>query len=113
MMIGDNNGTRTLARGLSSSEPKSIVSAALECHRQAQENGGSGPNGRTIVEIVRCSTSLLDADNLGGSVKYLLDAIRYCGLIRDDDPGSIELKVSQIKVAHRKEVGVSVRVISP
>jgi hypothetical protein len=95
---------------LSPSEPKSPVRAALLAKRQNEEGCQKGANGRIIVEITRCSTSLLDADNLGGSVKYLLDAIRCTKLIPNDDPASIELKVSQIKVARRKEVGTHIRI---
>jgi hypothetical protein len=104
---------RALASRLSSSQPQSVVQAALGRHLLAQEKGNQGSPGRVIVEIVRCSTSVLDADNLGGSVKYLIDAIRHSGLISNDDPSTIDLKVSQIKVAHRKEVGVFLRIISP
>jgi hypothetical protein len=106
------NETGPMDRGLRSSEPKSAVAAALGIHLQSQERSDAGLNGRVIVQITRCSTGILDADNLAGSVKFILDALRSAKLIPGDDPASIELKVSQIKVARRKEIGTHVRIIS-
>jgi hypothetical protein len=99
-----------MVEGLRSSEPESAVREAILANSQDEEGSKKSAHGRVIVQITRCSTALLDSDNLGGSVKFLLDAIRYSGLIPDDDPASIELQVSQIKVARRKEVGTHIRI---
>lgn len=70
-----------------------------------------GPGeGRAHVSIERRSLKLLDKDNLYGSVKFLCDALRYAGLIADDDPESIELTVTQRRVRHRAETGTEVTV---
>lgn len=45
----------------------------------------------------------LDADNLAGGSKCLVDEIRYSGLIPDDTPEAIELQVQQVKVKHYAE----------
>jgi hypothetical protein len=46
----------------------------------------------------------LDVDNGAGGCKPLLDAIRYEGLIPDDDPSSIEFNFRQyqVKKPHRR-----------
>ena len=68
--------------------------------------------GRAHVSIDRRSLNLLDKDNLYGSVKFLCDALRYAGLIADDDPESIELTVTQRRVGTRKETGTLVEVVT-
>ena len=90
---------------------KSAISAALGLYFENKKASDPGRPGRITVQITRCSTSLLDADNLGGSVKFVLDALRRANLIPDDDPASIDLQVSQVKVARRKEIGTHVRII--
>jgi hypothetical protein len=67
--------------------------------------------GRLEVRITRRGTKLLDKDNLYGGVKYACDALRYAGLIPEDDPEAIELIVTQEKV-RRKDCG-TVIVIEP
>ena len=58
---------------------------------------------RAHVSIVRCSTRSLDPDNLRGSVKELIDCLRYARLITDDTEAAISLDVSQEKVVSRKD----------
>jgi hypothetical protein len=67
------------------------------------EGGGSG-------RITVVGTKLLDADNLAGSVKFVLDACRYLNLIRDDSPDAISLEVRQRK-AHKEETGTLIEII--
>jgi len=57
-----------------------------------------GSEGLTCVRITRLGVRLLDADNLCGGVKFLLDACRYEGLIPEDNPQAIHLIVRQRKV---------------
>jgi len=64
----------------------------------AETHEAGGP-GRITVRITRFGTRLLDADNLCGGVKYLLDALRYAKVIPEDNPQAIRLVVSQIKAA--------------
>jgi len=54
--------------------------------------------GLVTVRITRLGVRLLDADNLCGGVKFLLDACRYEGLIPEDNPQAISLIVRQRKV---------------
>lgn len=61
---------------------------------QAPQKGAA----RVLVRIVSCRVKLLDVDNLYGGAKPYVDALRYCGAIRDDSPGAIELRVEQEKV---------------
>lgn len=68
--------------------------------------------GRTIVCITRYGVRLLDTDNAYGGCKPLIDALRYAGHIRDDDPASIQLIVTQKKVK-KDQTGTSVIIIKP
>lgn len=67
----------------------------LDSH-PTQEGGPAGPRYR--VTITRYGSKLLDIDNGAGGCKPLLDAIRYEGLIPDDDPGTIDFVFRQQKV---------------
>lgn len=62
-----------------------------------------GDSVRSKVSIVSYRRRLLDVDNLFGGVKYFVDSLRYAGLIRNDDPESISLIVSQVKVKTKQE----------
>lgn len=53
------------------------------------------PSERVRVEITRQGGRTLDQDNLVGSVKILVDALRNVNLIRDDTPAAIDLIVRQ------------------
>jgi hypothetical protein len=70
-------------------------SESLDSH-QAQSGGEAGPRYR--LTITRYGTKLLDIDNGVGGCKPLIDALRYEGLIPEDDPGTIELIFRQTKV---------------
>jgi hypothetical protein len=82
--------------------PQGLPDSIAQCHvgsasldpNKAQETGP----GRYLVRFERRGTRLLDKDNLYGSVKWGCDALRYFGIIPDDDPTSIELEVTQTKV---------------
>ena len=63
-----------------------------------QEQDEEGGPGRFAVRIERRGSRLLDADNLAGSVKFVLDALRYQKLIPEDNPAAIELEVTQAVV---------------
>lgn len=57
--------------------------------------------GRVAVTITCYFTRPLDPDNC--SVKHALDGLRYAGLIPDDRPQDIDLRIRQVKVAQRCE----------
>ena len=67
----------------------------LDSH-QAQEGSSGRPRFR--VTITRYGSRPLDVDNGAGGCKPLLDAIRYEGLIPDDDPTTIDFIFRQYQV---------------
>jgi hypothetical protein len=74
--------------------------------------GQEGSAGRIEVRITRLGTRLLDADNLSGGVKWLLDGLRYEKLIPEDNPQAIRLIVAQRK-AGKDERGTLIEIIYP
>lgn len=50
---------------------------------------------RVLIRFVSVRKRLLDPDNL--SEKWLLDCLRYCGIIRGDEPEKITLETTQRK----------------
>ena len=55
------------------------------------------------MRITRQATRLLDADNLAGGCKPLIDQLRYAGLIPDDSPEQVEITFTQTKVKKGQE----------
>lgn len=75
---------------------------------------GEGPGkGRIVVRIISLRTSLLDEDNLAGGCKYITDAIRNVGLIRDDNPGATALRWEQKKVPHKDQEETVIEITYP
>ena len=80
------------------------------CHPKPQHDAGAEPldpyaaqsggqaGARYRLTITRYGAKLLDIDNGVGGCKPLIDALRYEGLIPEDDPGTIELIFRQRKV---------------
>lgn len=95
-----------MASELSPGVAESNSASPLASSPQRKEKGMVRP----IVRIIRCSTRLLDEDNLWGSVKPLLDQLRSAHLIPGDDPASIELKVEQTRVKHRNQQGTGIEI---
>lgn len=98
-----------MATGLHSGEPKQNSVQAVVCGLQTEEKNSQ----RTIVSITRYAFQLLDLDNLWGSVKPLVDQLRYSGLIRDDSQEEINLEVAQVQVRRIKEVGTKIEITYP
>ena len=88
-------------------KPKQVVRDEPLAAAQGKETS----TGRTVVRIVSFRTRLCDTDNLCGGCKYAVDALRYNGLIPNDDPQSIELRVTQIKVKTRKQERTEIEII--
>ena len=103
-------GNKPVAQGLHPSRPKSAVEKALLAYFQDPKRSAPSGDGRINVYITRCSTTLLDDDNV--SVKFILDAIRDSGLIPDDDRESIKLHLEQIQVGTKEEIGTHIRIVS-
>lgn len=56
---------------------------------------------RVAVRIESRRSRLIDPDNL--CPKYLIDGLRYSGLLQDDNPEQITLEVTQTKVKKGEE----------
>jgi len=80
-----------------SSEPKSAL--WIEPVEQEEDEGGNLRRSRIRITSKRCR--LLDPDNL--CCKYIIDALRYCKVIKDDTTKEIEVYIKQEKVKTRKE----------
>ena len=52
-------------------------------------------HGKVQVRICRRSRGMLDQDNLAGSAKFVLDALKVSKVIADDSPAHIELTCEQ------------------
>jgi hypothetical protein len=98
-----------MAPRLSTGKPESVVSAALERHLQSQEASGT----RIVIRIVKYSIQLSDKTNLYAGYKQLEDQLRYSGLIPNDDPETISIEITQIKVSHRRESGTWIEIAYP
>lgn len=97
--------------GLSHPQPKPIIRHdSLGKAKGKEKSHGSGPGGTHRVTITSHRARAVDPDNLAGGSKYLIDALRVCGLITDDSPEHIELVVRQEKVAHRSGEYTSVEI---
>jgi hypothetical protein len=67
-------------------------------------------NPKYTLALTRFSTKTLDVDNLAGGSKPLIDQIRYAKLIPDDNPESVEITFSQVKVKTQAEQRTEVRI---
>jgi hypothetical protein len=81
-------------------KPKHDARQASLDNDEDQKGGPSSPRYR--VTITRYGAKLLDVDNGAGGCKPLLDAMRYEGLIPDDDPGSIDFVFRQQKAKNKE-----------
>ena len=80
-----------------SAEPKSAL--WIEPMGEEEDEGGDFRRSRIRITSKRCR--LLDPDNL--CVKYIVDALRHCSVIKDDTTKEIEVFIKQEKVKTRKE----------
>jgi hypothetical protein len=55
--------------------------------------------GKRCLTIERHSRGMLDKDGAYGGCKPLIDAVKRCGLIIDDNPKHCDLEVVQVKLA--------------
>jgi hypothetical protein len=80
----------------------------LDYRREAQSRGVP------VVRIINYTTHPIDEwDNLKGGSKFLVDQLRYSGLIREDTKEAVEIKISQVKVRHYNETGTRVQIFYP
>lgn len=72
----------------------------------------SGPCRVTITR--HYASTPLDRDNCYAAAKLPLDALRKCGIIKDDDNQTLmSLSCKQVKVATRKEQGTEIIITGP
>lgn len=64
------------------------------------------PYAKARVTIDRRSRGQLDPDNLVGSCKPIIDALRSCHVLADDTPAHLELIVTQSKGSARTRIKV-------
>jgi hypothetical protein len=73
--------------------------AKLECHPWHEpleaDKGQEATTARLHIRFTSVRKRLCDPDNI--SVKWQLDALRYCGAIDGDEPEKITLEVDQRK----------------
>lgn len=75
--------------------PTAVVEHGDANARRAETPAIDRNTERFIVRIVSVRKRLLDPDNI--CEKFLIDGLRYAGLISNDDPGKITLETSQRK----------------
>ena len=85
------------------------------CDEQVEALGskkGSNKSGgpRYSVRIRSYRIKLVDVDNLYGGCKHFIDALRLCTVIPEDDPSTIDLKVTQEKVSKYAEIKTEIEV---
>lgn len=67
------------------------------CDEPLAKGKGEKADGRRFrVSVVAKRNRLLDPDN--ACAKSIVDCLRYAGIIKQDDPGSIDYSISQEKV---------------
>ena len=103
----DEQTNNTMAPRISNPEPKQ--DSRLPLDNSTSNEAGSAK--RVEVRITRRSIKLLDADNLAGGCKHLIDAMRKEKLIVNDDPETIDLIFKQERVKTKKEQGMIVEII--
>lgn len=81
--------------------PDTVVKCPFRLQPLGEEEGEGEGSGRIAVRINSRRVRLLDPDNL--TPKYVLDGLRYSGLIYDDRATDIIFSCEQEKVAHRAE----------
>jgi len=78
-----------------------ISECPFRCEPLGTEEGEGESPGRIAIRFISRRVRLLDPDNL--TPKYVLDGLRYAGLIYDDRASDITFSCEQEKVAHRAE----------
>jgi hypothetical protein len=83
-------------------EPDSVP--PLASHPQTEVRSAT----RRRVRITVCTQRLRDPDN--NCVKWLIDSLRYFGILADDSPEHITLEVVQRKVKTKQEQGTLIEI---
>lgn len=86
---------------------------AFQHEAPRQDAGEKESAGRSHVRITSYRIRCCDIDNITGGAKFLIDSLRYAGVIRDDRPEDITLEVRQRKVTSREQEGTLIEVETP
>ena len=109
-----NPKLRAQIRAQIETQPARIHTSKLECPAQQpfQETYEDEKRSRAslIVVITRCSSRLLDVDNLYGANKGICDALRYAKIIPEDNPETIDLQCRQIKTKDKSQHGTKIEI---
>lgn len=109
MLSGASASTRqlnpSLVAGVLAAEPEPRPVPALA---RSQADEGCRPR-RRHIRITARRTRLCDPDNQ--VVKFIIDALRYNGIIADDTTYDITLEVGQEKVSQKIKEGTLIEVI--
>jgi Holliday junction resolvase RusA-like endonuclease len=70
--------------------------------RDALTKGIQLPFKRALLILTRCSSREPDVDNLYASFKYVIDGLKYNGIILDDKPSVIDLRCKWEKVKNKE-----------
>lgn len=73
--------------------------------------GKEADSGRVHIRFVSVRKRLLDPDNI--SEKWTLDALRFAGIIRGDEPEKITLETTQRKAAKGEEEHTQIEITYP
>ena len=68
-----------------------------------------GDPAKFLVSVISYRKRLLDEDNL--SEKYMVDCLRYAGLIPCDSPDRVSIKASQVKVGKDEPEKTLIRIV--
>lgn len=88
-------------------KPERVPEKALEMVREPQKTVGE----RIIVRITCYRVHLQDPDN--GLFKPLVDNLRFCQAIPEDNHATIKLETDQIRVGTKKEEGTEIIILYP
>lgn len=100
--IKNNSAAKRLPKPQPSDRPKPL------CVEQPQKEGVKdaqqldAPKSRVRVTLESYACHPLDHDNLAGGCKAAIDALRYEGLLQEDDPANMELFLKSYRVRERQ-----------
>jgi hypothetical protein len=104
-----NSPSRRLPDTLTQHAPKRSLDKVHKA-KEPSKDCTAKCNPQYTLALTRYSTKTLDVDNLAGGCKPLIDQIRYSKLIPDDNPESVEITFSQVKVKTQAEQRTEVRI---
>ena len=108
MLANASRSTQRLNPSVVAGVSAAIVEPGALSPLASRPQNEAGGTGRVCVTITVATTRLRDPDNT--VVKWLVDAMRYAGIIRDDAETDILLNVRQVKVKTKAQQGTLIEV---